>query len=240
MGRFLGSSQPLSLEGGRIGLAIAIGLMGLAPVSSAADGCQFQTIPHPSIYRDGVNYRRDATASLVVSQVQSDDTTQQIVLELPLHGQSQPEDVMMQVEALVQQALVQQFQSSVGQPSGGVVGKSVGNAVKRVDRVHVMVLGNRNGTVLPMVSVTVSRAQWFQQPQAKAWFQYYASQSLLHPQAGQMTVAIAPPTGQPSGVSRPGKGAIANPPARAATIHQAFDDGQLTGAAAQDYLNDLD
>ncbi len=232
------SSHLVPLNVGVMGLAIAIGLMGLAPVSRASEGQKLPVMPYLSIEHLSIDRDRleqgSVTASLVVSQAQSVDRTRRLVLELPLHGQSQPEDMMRQAESLVQQTLAQQFQSSLGQTTG--------SSVQTVERVQLMVLGNRNGTVLPLVSVTVSRAQWQQHPQAKAWLQYYASQSLLHPPAQPLTVAIAPSdarfTGQPSGVGR--GGAIGTSLTRTATIHQAFDNGQLTGTAAQDYLNDLD
>lgn len=56
--------------------------------------------------------------------------------------------------------------------------------------VMVMVLGERNGQVVPLLSTTVSRTQWQQEPSVRAWATYYERPAIallgfLQPQIAQ-------------------------------------------------------
>jgi hypothetical protein len=141
--------------------------------------------------------------------------TEKIVLEIPVYGQisyDDYDDLIAQAESWVSQAIVRQFNQSTD-----------------FSAIKVVVLGRRNDDIIPILSTTVSRTQWQEKPQVGAWTHYYASYALLqHHNLEAERVASSPTT---SGI---------NAQNRAAAIDRAFDEGSLTGKAAQEFLNNLD
>lgn len=139
-----------------------------------------------------------------------------LVLEIPLYGQVPYKDLISQAESLVSGSIDQQFSQHAE------------------NSVEVVVLGNRNGDIIPILSTTVSREQWQTQPQVRAWTQYYASQSLLqrHNTEEAQTIAAA---------ERPSRSPVSSVSTqRRSDIDRAWDDGRLTGTAAQETLSELD
>ncbi|MBD2077042.1 hypothetical protein H6F86_24770 [Phormidium sp. FACHB-592] len=139
---------------------------------------------------------------------------QGLVIELPVYGQAVPGSLTAQAELLVSSAIERQFKQNPG-----------------LSTIQVVVTGDRNGEIIPILTTTASRAQWQANPQVKAWTKYYsASYALLQRHEQKTEVAVSSPTS-----------AIASSNLNdTAQIDAAFDSGVLTGQAAQKYLNDLD
>ena len=139
---------------------------------------------------------------------------QGLVIEIPVYGQAVPGSLTAQAELLVSSAIERQFKQNPG-----------------LSTIQVVVTGDRNGEIIPILTTTASRAQWQAKPQVKAWTKYYSSSyALLQRHEQKAEIAAAPP-------ARPV--AMRNLQA-AAQIDAAFDAGRLTGQAAQKYLNNLD
>lgn len=138
-----------------------------------------------------------------------------VVINMPVYGQVAYSDLVVEAEALANDAVSRQFSQNPG-----------------LSTVRVVVLGNRNGEMIPVLETAVSREQWQTNPQVGAWARYYASYGLIQRHGGGEQVAIAPANSSGSTSS-----AAQN---RSAQIDEALDEGRLTGRAAQDYLSDLD
>ena len=141
-----------------------------------------------------------------------------ITLEIPIYTLTEPRDLLSQAERLAQDTIAQQFQQ---QPN--------------LDRLRLVVLGNRHGNVVPLLTVAVTRSQWQRRPQVDSWAQYYASGTLLQrPDRGpdEQWLAARP-------IDPAASGASAMEPRRAA-FDRAVDDGQLTRSQAQEQLSDID
>lgn len=139
--------------------------------------------------------------------------TDSITLEIPVDGQVPYHDLMNQAEFLSTNAISREF--------------SRDNSLMTIE---VVVLGNRLGEIIPILSTTVSRNQWQETPQASTWSQYYnASYALFqrHDLGVNATIAQAPSRSDISNIS-------------AVQIDRALDERRLTGEQAQQYLDDLD
>jgi hypothetical protein len=140
---------------------------------------------------------------------------ERIVIDMPINGQVIHSTLIAQAESLLGEAISRQFSQNAN-----------------LSTLQVDVVGDRHGEIIPVLTVTVSRAQWQANPQVSAWSRYYsASYALLQRHESEETVAMAP-------VSSAGS-TDASVEDRF-WIDQAFDSGRLTGPAAQDYLSDLD
>lgn len=143
------------------------------------------------------------------------------VIDIPIYGRVQPSDLAVQAEALAEREINHQFSQDVG-----------------ISEIEVVIVGDRNGEIVPILTAAVSRTQWEEIPQVNAWAQYYISSYALllrHEEQerdnSQETVAGLPPG---SIASRGGQ-------TPAGTIDRAYDEGRLTGEAIQrEYLDDLD
>lgn len=139
---------------------------------------------------------------------------QGLVIEIPVYGQAVPGSLTAQAELLVSSAIERQFKQNPG-----------------LSTIQVVVTGDRNGEIIPILTTTASRAQWQAKPQVKAWTKYYsASYALLQRHEQKTEIAAAPPA----------QSVAMRTLEDAAQIDAAFDSGRLTGQAAQRYLNDLD
>lgn len=141
---------------------------------------------------------------------------ERIVIDMPVYGQVDHRNLVRQAESLLAEAINRQFSQNAS-----------------LSTLQVEVMGDRNGEIIPVLTVTVSRAQWQANPQVSAWSRYYnASYALLQRHEAAETVAVAP-------VGSAGR--TADPEIQDRFwIDEAFDSGRLTGATAQDYLSDLD
>lgn len=139
---------------------------------------------------------------------------ERIVIDMPVNGQVDHSELVTQAESLLGEAISRQFSQNPA-----------------LSTLQVDVVGDRNGEVIPVLTVTVSRAQWQTNPQVSAWSRYYrASYALLQRHEIAETVAAAP-VGSVDGTTDVQD---------RFWIDEAFDTGGLTGADAQDYLSNLD
>ncbi len=141
--------------------------------------------------------------------------TESVVIDMPVYGQIRYGDLIRQAESLAHDAIGAQFSQN-----------------PEISTLQVVVTGDHHGEIIPILTATVSRAQWQENSQVSDWSRYYSSSyALLQRHDQDETVAIAP--GRP--IPPP-----ASSLSRSALIDQAFDSGRLTGPAAQEYLNELD
>lgn len=85
-------------------------------------------------------------------------------VDMALSGYFRYEDVMSQAEQLASIEIVRQF-----------------NASPNLNELQVVVLGQRYGEIVPILSAQVSREQWLASPRASSWIRYYnAAYSLLN------------------------------------------------------------
>ena len=100
-----------------------------------------------------------------------------VLLEMPIYSQTSSDDLISQAESMVSREIIRNFDSD---PS--------------LAEVEVVVLGSRNGDVIPVLTTTVSRTQWQENPQVSAWTKYYSSYALIrrHDRQSPAQVAAAP------------------------------------------------
>lgn len=138
-----------------------------------------------------------------------------ILINMPLYGRLQYREIIAQAEQLANNEISRQFSQN-----------------PELVEIQAVVMGDRNGEIVPMLEATVSRDQWRENPQVSVWkVEYYnASYALLQRHDMESEVSVA----------------AANPRSRnvrlvdQAAIDRALDEGRLTGAPAQDYLNQID
>ncbi|MDX2100796.1 MAG: hypothetical protein SFW36_23705 [Leptolyngbyaceae cyanobacterium bins.59] len=100
--------------------------------------------------------------------------SEDLVIQMPVYGQVTDHNFTTQAELLVSETIQQKFKQNANLSS-----------------VRVIVLGDRNGEIIPILTVNVSRTQWQQTPQVRAWGKYNsASYALL--QRFQQGVAAVP------------------------------------------------
>lgn len=139
-----------------------------------------------------------------------------ISVYLPLYGQAEPNDMRLDAESMAADAINSQFAQDPDATS-----------------VQVSVLGDRNGEIIPILTITVSRLQWQQSPQISSWARYHNAYALFQRHDQERIIAAVP--ARPDRWSR----SIASqsiPP----QVEAAYDAGTLSGAMAQDYLSELD
>jgi hypothetical protein len=140
-------------------------------------------------------------------------TTENIVLNLSLYGPTEQQSIISQAESLVIHEITRQFSSRTD-----------------LNELEITVLSHRNGDMVPILATTVSRSQWQQTPQVSAWTQYYSFYSLFarHDQPLVEETVVA-------SVSYP----VTNDWSDMLAIDTAYDEGRLSGADAQRFLDEL-
>lgn len=137
-----------------------------------------------------------------------------IVVDMSVYGQVEYGDFFRRAEAIASDEITRQFSQN-----------------SNLSDVQVMVLGDRDGQIAPILTTTVSRTQWQETPSVSVWTEYYnASYALLQRYEGQPTETVARASNRATRANR----------MPIAQIDRAFDEGRLTGTAAQEYLDELD
>lgn len=133
---------------------------------------------------------------------------------MPIYSSVTSQDLIDQAEALVTDEIGRRFSSNAD-----------------LADVRVVVLGNRNGDIAPILSTSVSRADWQANPAVSAWTNYYRSYAFFrrHDRPEPVVAAAAP--------TRSGSTLYADVSAQ---VDRQYDAGSLGGASAQIYLDDLD
>lgn len=143
------------------------------------------------------------------------------VINMPIYGRVQSSDLAVQAEVLAEREINRQFVQDIG-----------------VSEIEVVIVGDRDGEIVPILTATVSRTQWQETPEVNAWAQYYISSHALlqrheEQERGNSQEAVA---SFPRGSIASSGGQI-SPTA----IERAYREGRLTGEAIQrEYLDDLD
>lgn len=152
-----------------------------------------------------VNFPRPALAS-------SDG---QIFVDMPVYGRTSSDDLISQAESIAEQKINQYF-----------------SANPELADVEVVVLGSRNGDVIPVLTTAVSRSQWQENPQVSAWSKYYTAYALLrrHDERRPTQVAAAPSRRSTATVSQ----------GISIQFDRQFDSGQLKGRTVQSYADLVD
>ncbi|ESA34665.1 fha domain-containing protein [Leptolyngbya sp. Heron Island J] len=137
-----------------------------------------------------------------------------VLLDMPIYSRLSSDDLVNQAESMVSQEIDLYF------------GTNPNHA-----EVEIVVLGNRNGDIIPILTTTVSRTQWQENPQVSAWTEYYSSYALIRRHDSQPTqVAARPSRRSTTAASRD----------LSAQFDQQFDSGQLSGRIVRSYLDLVD
>ena len=137
-----------------------------------------------------------------------------IVVDMSVYGLVESGDFFRRAEAMVSDEISRQFSQNPA-----------------LSEIEVVVVGDRHGEIVPILTTTVSRAQWQETPLVSVWTEYYnVSYALLQRHEGQPTETVA---------RTPARATIGDQ-SPISEIDRAFDEGRLTGAAAQEYLDELD
>jgi hypothetical protein len=158
-----------------------------------------------------------AVSILFFDQPKTWAETERVTVDIPIYSESVlTSDLTSEAESLVESTINQRFQNP------------------GITAVQVVVVANRNGEYLPILTTTVSRAQWQEKPTVRAWTSYFnASYALLQRHDDQgVVLANAALSANANSYSGPLQSQI--------QIDRALDEGRLTGPAAQQVLSDLD
>lgn len=140
--------------------------------------------------------------------------TPSVMVELSVSSQTPYDSVLRQAEAMARAEVARYFNQH---PDSAAV--------------EVVVLGERNGNIVPILSATVSRAEWRPQAPAQDWARLFAAHSFFdrgNADAGNSSDPVSALAAAPG------------PLRTVADIDRAFDEGRLSPVVAQQYLSYLD
>jgi hypothetical protein len=136
-----------------------------------------------------------------------------IVVDMSVYGLVESGDFFRRAEAMVSDEISRQFSQNPD-----------------LSEIEVVVVGDRDGQIAPILTTTVSRTQWQETPSVSVWTEYYNASYALLQRYGQPTETMARASNRATRANR----------MPIAQIDRAFDEGRLTGTAAQEYLDELD
>lgn len=142
------------------------------------------------------------------------DSDAPILLNMPVYSQVFSHDLISQAESMVSREINHYFDANPG-----------------LTEVEVVVLGNSNGNVIPILATSVSRTQWQVNPLVSAWTKYYEAHALLQQHGRQPAQITATPSRRSTSVVSQ---------STSAQFDQQFDSGQLSGETVQSYLDFVD
>lgn len=138
-----------------------------------------------------------------------------VLLEMPIYSRISSDDLISQAESRVSQEIDRRFNFDPG-----------------LAEIEVVVLGSRNGDVIPVLTTTVSRTQWQENPQVSAWTKYYSAYALIRRHdRPEPTQVAARPSRRASSVA---SGNIS------IQFDRQLDAGQLNGRTVQAYADLVD
>lgn len=138
-----------------------------------------------------------------------------ILVDMPIYSRTSSDDLIRGAESMVSQTINRHFDINPG-----------------LAEIEVVVLGNRNGDVIPVLTTAVSRTQWQENPQVSAWSKYYSAYALIRRHDRQPT-QVATVASRRSTSYTPSQ-------AVAVQFERQFDSGQLTGRTIQAYTDLVD
>ncbi|MEM8613349.1 MAG: hypothetical protein AAGF93_15115, partial [Cyanobacteria bacterium P01_H01_bin.105] len=134
---------------------------------------------------------------------------------MPIYSQVSSDDLISRAESMTNQEINRHFDAD---PS--------------LAEIEIVVLGNRNGDVIPVLATAVSRTQWQENPQVRAWSKYYGAYALLRRHDSQPTQVVA--------VASPRQTTYSRSSDISAQFDRQFDAGQLNGRTIQAYADLID
>lgn len=97
------------------------------------------------------------------------------MLSIPVYGEGSFETLIRQAESAAQRVIIQKFNQDL-----------------TLTELHITVLGEYNGQVVPLIASTVSRSNWQASPDIKRWTEYLnASFTLLGFEAAERSDSVA-------------------------------------------------
>ena len=138
-------------------------------------------------------------------------------MSIPIYGQVDQRSLIREADSLASQSISERFRQN---PS--------------LNMLEMTILGERNGEVIPIFSVLVSRDQWQENPQASAWAEYSSASYALLRRHEEATVVASSPSRNAAPVGQ------ARSFAAASEVQSAYDQGRLSGVEAQFYSDELD
>ena len=139
-----------------------------------------------------------------------------VLLNMPIYNRTSSDDLIRQAEFMGGQEIIQHFNTN---PS--------------LTDIEVVVLGNRNGDIVPVLTTVVSRIQWQENSDVSAWTEYYGSHALLqrHDRREPQPVQVATPRRRSTTVASQ---------TISVQFERQFDSGQLAGRTVQSYMDLVD
>lgn len=139
-------------------------------------------------------------------------------VSIPIYGQINQRYLIQEAESMASQIIAEQFRQD---PS--------------LESLEVTALGERNGEVIPIFSISVSRSQWQESPSVSSWAEYNsASYALLQRHEENAVVASSAISGSATSSDR------VRTFASEGEVQRAYDEGRLSGREAQLYSDELD
>ena len=136
-----------------------------------------------------------------------------VLLNLTLYGQIDYETLIDQAQSMVSQEIVRQFSRDAN-----------------LSEIEVVVLGDRNGDVIPLLTTSVPRSQWRVAPQVEAWTEFNLSYILFRQHDMHLTQAVAAASPPPTIIAQD----------TSTQFDHQYDVGRLLGQAVQEDLDILD
>ena len=140
-----------------------------------------------------------------------------VLLDMPIYNQTSSDDLFGRAESMVSQEINRHFDTN---PS--------------LAEIEVVVLGNRNGDILPVLANTVSRSQWQDTPQVDARSKYYQAYALIRRHDSQ------PPTQVASVAASPRTTVSYSSSGLSTQFERQFDSGRLNSRTVQSYVDFVD
>lgn len=157
-------------------------------------------------------------SGLTMARAEADGRVR-VVIELPIYGQVLNRDFIAAAERLATDEIRRQFR----QPLNHSI-------------LEVVVLGVRNGEVIPVITTAVSRNQWRINPQIGVWTRYNdLSYALLHRNSEDTNGSSAASVSRQSDLSRSN-----NTFDPIAEVEQAYQEGRLSLDEYVELVDELD
>lgn len=148
--------------------------------------------------------------------------TERVVIEIPIYGQLVYSQLTAQAESMVRDSINRYFAQAGSQSA-----------------VEVVVLGDRYGEVVPILTTAVSRVEWQQNPQVSAWTQHYSASQALLERFDDDDSELAQLPVQPSyGGSTDSD--FQDHAAQTLQVEEAFQEGRLTPQEYTELIDALD
>lgn len=138
-----------------------------------------------------------------------------VLLEMPIYSRISSDDLIGQAESMVSNEIDRYFAASPD-----------------LAEIEVVVLGSRNGDIVPILTTTVSRTQWQENSQVSAWTEYYSSYALIRRHDNTQPAQVAASSSRRST-------AVASR-GLSAQFDRQFDSGRLDGRTVQSYVDLVD